>query len=156
MHQLFHAFSNRAAALLMKLLFNCVARLRVLHVENADRAGGFLLASNRISHFDPFILSSIVRRKIDWMTMAEFFANPMVGHALRAVDAFPADRDREIALPFGTRSNVCVPDTSSGSSLRPEFGTARIHAGRRRRPTGSGGPGGYRRRSGCSVRHRWE
>jgi 1-acyl-sn-glycerol-3-phosphate acyltransferase len=35
-----------------------------------------------------------VRRKIDWMAMAEFFPIPLLGHFLRAVDAFPADRHR--------------------------------------------------------------
>lgn len=87
-------FANRAAALLMKLLFGCVARVRVLGSENANRAGGFLLAANHISHFDPFIISSVVGRKIDWMAMAEFFRFTVVRFLLRAVDAFPADRDR--------------------------------------------------------------
>ena len=59
-----------------------------------NRAGGFLLASNHISHFDPFIISSVSRRKIDWMAMAEFFPLPIAGLFLRAVDAFPAARDR--------------------------------------------------------------
>ncbi len=36
----------------------------------------------------------MVRRKIDWMAMAEFFPVPVLGLFLRAVDAFPADRDR--------------------------------------------------------------
>ena len=78
----------------MKLLFGCVARVRVVRRENANRDGGFLLAANHISHFDPFIISSVVRRKIDWMAMAEFFPNPLLGSFLRAVDAFPADRHR--------------------------------------------------------------
>ena len=78
----------------MKLLFGSVARIRVLRGENAERPSGFLLASNHISHFDPFIISSVVRRKIDWMAMAEFFPLPLLGFLLRAVDAFPADRDR--------------------------------------------------------------
>jgi 1-acyl-sn-glycerol-3-phosphate acyltransferase len=87
-------FANRAAALLMKLLFGCVARVRVLGSENVNRSGGFLLAANHISHFDPFVISSVVRRKIDWMAMAEFFRFTVVRFLLRAVDAFPADRDR--------------------------------------------------------------
>ena len=78
----------------MKLLLACVARVRVLRRENADRAGGFLLAANHISHFDPFLISLAVRRKIDWMTMAEFFRPRVVGFLLRAIDAFPAERDR--------------------------------------------------------------
>jgi 1-acyl-sn-glycerol-3-phosphate acyltransferase len=90
----FHSAANRAAALLMKILFASIARVHVLRPENAERAGGFLLAGNHISHFDPFIISGIVRRKIDWMAMAEFFPYPVIGQLLRAVDAFPADRHR--------------------------------------------------------------
>jgi 1-acyl-sn-glycerol-3-phosphate acyltransferase len=94
MRQLFHSFSNRAAALFMKLLFGYSSRVYVIGSENAEQSGGFLLASNHISHFDPFIISAVVRRKIDWMAMAEFFPMPIVGLFLRAVDAFPAERDR--------------------------------------------------------------
>src|SRR6266516_1875311 len=90
----FHSFANRIAALLMKALFGCVARVHVVRSGKANHDGGFLLAANHISHFDPFIISSVVGRKIDWMTMAEFFRSPVVGFFLRAVDAFPADRDR--------------------------------------------------------------
>lgn len=86
--------SYRAGKLLVSLLLGYVTRVRVLRRENADRTGGFLLAANHISHFDPFIISSVIRRKIDWMTMAEFFRSRLVGFLLRAVDAFPADRDR--------------------------------------------------------------
>ena len=89
---MFHSLANHAARLLMKLLFACVARVRVVRRENANHDGGFLLAANHISHFDPFIISSVVRRKIDWMAMAEFFPYPVLGFLLRAVDAFPADR----------------------------------------------------------------
>jgi len=78
----------------MKILFGYSARIRVLRPENANRAGGFMLAANHISHFDPFIISSVVRRKVDWMAMAEFFPLPVLGLLLRAVDAFPADRHR--------------------------------------------------------------
>jgi 1-acyl-sn-glycerol-3-phosphate acyltransferase len=89
-----HAAANRTAALFMKLLFGYSSRVYVVGRENAERRGPFLLASNHVSHFDPFIISSIVRRKIDWMAMAEFFPMPIVGLFLRAVDAFPAERDR--------------------------------------------------------------
>src|ERR1041385_2850197 len=90
----FHSIANRTAALSMKLLFGPVARIHVLRPENTNRAGAYLLAANHISHFDPFLISSIVRRKIDWMAMAEFFPIPILGDFLRAVDAFPADRHR--------------------------------------------------------------
>lgn len=78
----------------MKLLFGYSSRIHVIGWEKTNRDGGFLLAGNHISHFDPFIISSVVRRKIDWMAMAEFFPLPVLGFLLRAVDAFPVDRDR--------------------------------------------------------------
>ena len=71
-----------------------VARIHIVRGEIVERPGGFLLAGNHISHFDPAVLSSVVRRKIDWMAMAEFFPHPVLGRFLRAVDAFPADRHR--------------------------------------------------------------
>ena len=82
-----------AGKLLVSSVFNCVARIRVLGQENPNRSGGFLLASNHISHFDPFLIGLAVRRKIDWMTMAEFFRPPALGFLLRCIDAFPAERD---------------------------------------------------------------
>jgi 1-acyl-sn-glycerol-3-phosphate acyltransferase len=94
MTEIFQLIANRAAAFFMKFLFGYSSRFHVIRRENAERDGGFLLASNHISHFDPFIISSVVRRKIDWMAMAEFFPMPIVGLFLRAVDAFPAERDR--------------------------------------------------------------
>jgi 1-acyl-sn-glycerol-3-phosphate acyltransferase len=83
-----------AGKLLVKCVFGLVTRIRVIGRQNANRDGGFLLASNHISHFDPFLISLTVRRKIDWMTMAEFFRPPALGFFLRSIDAFPAERDR--------------------------------------------------------------
>ena len=95
----------RAGRLLVRLVFFRVARIHVVGRENVNRVGGptcrvsalqsgFLLASNHISHFDPFFIGLKVRRKIDWMTMAEFFRPPALGFFLRSINAFPAERDR--------------------------------------------------------------
>src|SRR5213083_2559916 len=94
MSRTFHSLANRAASLSMRLVFGYSSRVYVIGRENAERPGGFLLASNHISHFDPPMISSVLRRKIDWMAMAEFFPVPGLGHFLRAVDALPAARER--------------------------------------------------------------
>src|SRR4026208_890238 len=86
--------SYHSGKLLVRLLLRGVTRARILRHENTNRPGGFLLAGTPISHVVPFIISSVIEQKIDWMTMAEFFRPPAVGFLLRAVDAFPADRDR--------------------------------------------------------------
>ena len=90
----FHSCAYHVGWLWTRLLFGCIARIHVLGRENANCSGGFLLAANHISHFDPFLISLVVRRKIDWMTMAEFFRPRALGFLLRAIDAFPAERDR--------------------------------------------------------------
>src|SRR2546429_7296582 len=100
MRSLFHSAANYVAAISMKLLFGCVARVHVVRSENANHDGSFLLAANHISHFDPFIISSVVRRKIDWMAMAEFFPLPLLGVLLRAVAAFPSNRDQADRAPI--------------------------------------------------------
>jgi 1-acyl-sn-glycerol-3-phosphate acyltransferase len=83
-----------AGKFFVRLVFGCVARIHVIGRGNVRYTNGFLLASNHISHFDPFLISLAVRRKIDWMTMAEFFRPPALGIFLRSIDAFPAERDR--------------------------------------------------------------
>src|SRR4030095_9178615 len=80
--------------LFVRIVFGCVARIHVLGHENANHAGGFLLASNHISHFDPCLIGLKGRRKIEWITMAEFFRPAALGFALHSIDAFPAERDR--------------------------------------------------------------
>jgi 1-acyl-sn-glycerol-3-phosphate acyltransferase len=84
----------RAGKLLVRLIFGSIARIRVIGREYSNRTGGFLLAANHISHFDPFLIGLSVRRKVDWMTMAEFFRPPLMGALLHSIDAFPAERDR--------------------------------------------------------------
>ncbi len=93
MQTLYHSLANHAVSRLMFWLFATVGRVRVMGRQNTKHRGGFILAANHISHFDPAIISGIVPRKIDWMAMSEFFRYPIVGIFLRAVDAFPADRD---------------------------------------------------------------
>jgi 1-acyl-sn-glycerol-3-phosphate acyltransferase len=94
--------SYRAGQLLVRLVFGCVARVQVIGFDKNNCRGGFLLAANHISHFDPFLISLAVRRKIDWMTMAEFYRIPLIGFFLRAVDTFPAERDRADSKTIGT------------------------------------------------------
>jgi 1-acyl-sn-glycerol-3-phosphate acyltransferase len=78
----------------MKLLFGSVGRIHIVGRQHTNLDGGFILAANHISHFDPFIISGVIKHKIDWMAMAEFYAQPLLGFLLWTVDAFPSERDR--------------------------------------------------------------
>ncbi len=74
--------------------FQCV-RETVLHVERVDAgvaAGGVLLACTHLSHLEPIVVSSIVRRQIRWMARIEFYQRWWGGAVLRGGGAFPVDR----------------------------------------------------------------
>src|SRR5207237_2566027 len=88
--KIFHFIANRAASLFMKLLFGYSSRIYVVGCEHLNRAGGFLLASNHISHFDPLIISSVLRREFVWLPMAECFPLRVLRHFLRSVDGLPS------------------------------------------------------------------
>lgn len=63
-------------------------------------AGGFILACNHISHFDPPLLSVSFPEKIEWMAMAELFKLRWTGRYLRAIGAIPVDRKSAEGTPL--------------------------------------------------------
>jgi len=83
-----------ASRLLLKLILALVARTHCLHRERTRLPGGWILAANHISHFDPPFLGVACLRKMDWMTSREFYAVPVLGPWMRAVDTFSVDRER--------------------------------------------------------------
>ena len=58
----------------------------------AERTGGYILAVSHISHLEPFIATSLVKRKIDWMARVEFYRWRIFRPFLRAFDTFPVNR----------------------------------------------------------------
>ena len=94
MRSLFHFVAYHFTRFAAKSLCACVTRLQVMHAEKIRTPGAFILAANHISHFDPPIIATVVRRKVDWMALAEFFPYPVLGHILRAIDCLPTDRHR--------------------------------------------------------------
>lgn len=79
---------------LLKLILGCSTRTYILHRERTRLRGGWMLAANHISHFDPPFLGVACLRKMDWMTSREFYAVPLLGLWMKAVDTFPVDRER--------------------------------------------------------------
>jgi len=87
---LFYGFCRGTALGISSL----VASVSVLHRERTALEGGWLLAPNHISHFDPVLIAMKTRRRVDWMAMSELFTPRPVAAFLRAGGAFPTDRSR--------------------------------------------------------------
>ena len=73
-------------------VFSAVSRRHVFNPEGARHSGPWILASNHISHFDPLLLTSVIRRQIDWMAMSDLFKPRLLGWWLRCSDSFPVQR----------------------------------------------------------------
>jgi 1-acyl-sn-glycerol-3-phosphate acyltransferase len=73
--------------------FGLYHRWRVYHPERVPTEGGFILASNHASFFDPPLIGSACPRDISYLARESLFRFPVVGHVMRGVNALPVDRD---------------------------------------------------------------
>ncbi len=122
-----------AARLTSALIF----RSKVTGREFLPTAGGFILASNHISYYDPPLVGSYISRNMYYFGKRELFKQPIIGAILRKVNTLPVRRgtvDRAaldmaveavcngnglVVFPEGTRSRT-------GDFLKPKPGVGMI------------------------------
>jgi len=73
-------------------LFTVCARVQVRFYHTPPKTGGFILASNHISHFDPPIITPFCPRKIDWIAMVELFHGKLLHRFFSGLSVIPVDR----------------------------------------------------------------
>ena len=76
----------------LRVLFTVCARVRVVFYSPVPKTGGFILASNHISHFDPPIITPFCPRKIDWIAMVELFHGKLLHSFFSGLMVIPVDR----------------------------------------------------------------
>jgi 1-acyl-sn-glycerol-3-phosphate acyltransferase len=109
-----------ATRIISKLVF----RIRVTGREHFPTKGGFILATNHISNYDPLLVGSWTARQVYFFAKQELFKNKLFGWVIRQTNALPVKRgaiDRqalEMSLdviskgygltifPEGTRSKI--------------------------------------------------
>jgi 1-acyl-sn-glycerol-3-phosphate acyltransferase len=109
---------------LTRILSWLLFRPRIIGRENVPRDGGFIMASNHISYFDPPLVGSWQGRRMYFFTKQELFQNRLFGAVLRACNSLPVRRgtiDRQairlateiihqgyglVFFPEGTRSRT--------------------------------------------------
>jgi 1-acyl-sn-glycerol-3-phosphate acyltransferase len=77
----------------MRLLFAMNARIRVVYYHEVPVQGGFILASNHISHFDPPIITPLFPRRIDWIGMSDLFSKRILRGFFTGLNVIPIARD---------------------------------------------------------------
>lgn len=67
-------------------------RERVIGKEHVPKTGGFILASNHLSYYDPPLVGSGTGREMAFFGKAELFSVPVLGWAIRRTNAMPVKR----------------------------------------------------------------
>lgn len=75
-----------------QVVFCQTMRIKHVRLEQTLNASGCVLACSHVSHLDPVCLSVKMGQKISWMARKEFYRNPFSARLMKAVDAFPVNR----------------------------------------------------------------
>ena len=81
-----------------QIAFWFTMRIKTHGLENVEQPGGALLAISHLSHLDPVVVSSLVKRKISWVSRKEFYQCRLMRMVLQLGGAFQVDRQGS-ALP---------------------------------------------------------
>ncbi|MBU8934649.1 MAG: 1-acyl-sn-glycerol-3-phosphate acyltransferase [candidate division Zixibacteria bacterium] len=103
---------------LSRVLFTVGGGLRIEGQEHIPRDGGFLLATNHISYYDPPLVGSCVPREVYFFAKQELFRNPLVKRLLLRVNALPVNRgavDRQ-----SLKASIDVIKAGYGLTFFPE------------------------------------
>ena len=111
----------------------------MIGAEHVPKTGGFIVASNHGSNFDPPLLSAAVLRPVAYMAKAELFEVPVLKNAIKLYGAYPVKRgavDRatiRAALDYlengwGVGIFLTGTRTADGKVLDPKPGAALIAA----------------------------
>jgi 1-acyl-sn-glycerol-3-phosphate acyltransferase len=75
-----------------QVVFLQTMRIKHFRLERTVGLPGCLLACSHVSHLDPVCFSVKIRRKIYWMARKEFYRSPLTAGLMKAMDAFPVNR----------------------------------------------------------------
>jgi len=77
---------------LTRIISKLVFRIKAEGRENIPRKGGFILASNHISYYDPPLVGSWITRELYFFAKKELFKNRLFGAVIRTTNSLPVNR----------------------------------------------------------------
>ena len=77
---------------LTRIISKLVFRIKTSGQENIPREGGFILASNHISYYDPPLVGSWITRELYFFAKKELFKNRLFGAVISTTNSLPVNR----------------------------------------------------------------
>lgn len=78
--------------ILCRIFFGKILSTKIIGTENLPKEGGFILAANHVSNWDPPFLGTFMEREVCYMGKEELFKNPVFAYFVRALHVFPVKR----------------------------------------------------------------
>lgn len=75
-----------------RIVATIIFRVKIIGAQNIPKTGGFILASNHISYYDPPLVSCCVRHEVYFFAKRELFKFKPFGWVLFNVNARPVNR----------------------------------------------------------------
>ena len=85
---MFYAFFK----IVCRFVFGKIFGTKVIGAENIPASGGFILAANHVSNWDPPFLGTFIDRIVNYMGKEELFKNPVMAAICRGLNVFPVKR----------------------------------------------------------------
>ncbi len=77
---------------LFRIVATIIFRVKIIGADNIPKTGGFILASNHISYYDPPLVGCCIHREVYFFTKRELFQFKPFGWILLWVNARPVNR----------------------------------------------------------------
>lgn len=108
-----------------RLVSTLIFRIRVRGQEHIPKTGGFIIATNHASVYDPLLVGSWSSREVYFFAKKELFENKVFGEVIRRTNALPVKRgavDRD-----ALKASVGVINRGYGLVFFPEGTRSKTH-----------------------------
>lgn len=93
-------------------------RAQAVGTENVPMHGPLIVACNHVSYLDPPVMGSFCPRRISYMAKKELFEIPLLAPVIRALGAYPVDR--EGSATSAIRRSLSVLQAGGAVGIFPE------------------------------------
>ncbi len=100
--------------------FRFLYNIRIVGRENEPTDGSFMVCANHLSNRDVIILGASFKRQVHFLAKAELFRVPLLRHLIRALGAFPVDRQHASTVLGPIKTTIGILNDGKTVGIFPQ------------------------------------